>query len=717
MPSFVAEMRHLQETLNAKLEEGGTACAGRPTGFISEGILAEGATPNGVPLITSTEATPNGIPPQDRHRIKNAQEAPSPSASLLGRGGSTSQLLRRQGCKHQRPSTNGEGEDTPPAGRVSFDTRSFMSERVDAEITTRYEIEGREIGVGGGGRVYQAKDRRFQNRRVAIKQVQKPEGPGRMEALEREVKIMKELDHPCICRLFETYDKGRFMFFVMELCAGGDLFDRFMEDGRISAHIVVEIVKQTVGALRYAHSRGIAHRDLKLENICFCSPAAGSSGMAAPEAPPPETAPLPEDATGTMTSCSSYQDLGAAAHIKVIDWGFGKFFEQAKMRSNVGTSSYAAPEVVAPGKEDDGYTSACDLWSLAVVAYVSLCGKPPFWGPPKEQLRKMKAGEYPMEEGVWTEVSFEAKDFIRRLLKWDARERLTAGDALEHPWLAAKRSRVESTLLTQVLSNVEQFSRAPDFYSLCVASVARQVDHCSLYGIREVFCYLDTNCDGVIDVHEMQEGFRRAFGNDSDMAEVEEMFSKLNLDGSCRITFTEFCAAGLGEQIFLQEHVLWAAFKTFDIQDNGRITVQEMQHVLTTADVNRVWSTKVCSEVARELVNEFNSGDDGVTFQDWSEWMKENSIRHQESVPKRMSMTPMDSVSLESLPFFVSLESLPSLAFESEGRDSPSLIREPEQVREPDQAREPDQVREPAQVREQQRELRGIERAESCIIS
>ncbi|CAK9064732.1 unnamed protein product, partial [Durusdinium trenchii] len=130
------------------------------------------------------------------------------------------------------------------SSRVSFDTASLMSERVDAEISKRYDIDMREIGIGGYGKVFLAKDRMFKDRQVAIKKVTKIDEE-RDSAFKKEVLIMKKLDHPNICRLFETYEQGRVMYFVIEFCEGGDLFDRYSNHGKLPETTVAPIIKQT----------------------------------------------------------------------------------------------------------------------------------------------------------------------------------------------------------------------------------------------------------------------------------------------------------------------------------------------------------------------------------------------------------------------------------------------------------------------------------------
>lgn len=475
---------------------------------------------------------------------------------------------------------------------MSLDSILFINERLNSDISSRYDLDPRELGAGGFGRVYLARDRMFQNRIVAIKKIVRP--PGATDGLlSREVDIMKQLDHPAICKLFETYRRGRLLFFVLEYCAGGDLYDHFSVRGGASETTVAAIAWQLASALAYAHWRGIAHRDLKLENICF----------------------IHESET-----CND---------VKVVDWGFGKMFSEGRMISQVGTQLYSAPEVwvaeESVGASAFGYTSACDLWSLGVLTYVLLSGKPPFWGGAKDQLRRMRTESYPISGGVWDNISIECKDFIRHLLRLDPALRYTAKQALQHPWLSVWRSSLDMKLMRQVLSNAETFSRSSRFFALCVLSVARQVEHASLTDVRSVFNNLDLDGNGVLTKDEISAAFKLAFSDSElDDSEVDEIFRKLDSGRQGSITYTEFCAAGLSPENYTQEHVLWAAFKTFDIHDRGRISLDEMHQLLSNVDLSALWT----KDVAEEVMNEFGGSDKTISFQEWLNLMKSCSKRH-----------------------------------------------------------------------------------------
>eukprot|EP00933_Yihiella_yeosuensis_P079814 TRINITY_DN9323_c0_g1_i2.p1 TRINITY_DN9323_c0_g1~~TRINITY_DN9323_c0_g1_i2.p1 ORF type:complete len:641 (+),score=116.65 TRINITY_DN9323_c0_g1_i2:99-2021(+) len=484
--------------------------------------------------------------------------------------------------------------------------KTFARAFVNVEISNRYDIDSRHIGEGGFGKVFVAREKRG-NRKVAIKQVHIHCG-SKLESFKNEAEIMKDLDHPNICRLIETYQQGRNMYFVMEYLEGRELFDRIMEDEVTEESASADVARQIVRALKYAHGRGIAHRDIKPENVVFCS----------------------------SDKCEN--------HIKVIDWGLGFYFGEGKMTSAVGSLSYAAPEVLKAQRGGclamasslkGGYTAACDLWSLGVLTYVMLSGRPPFFGIFKEQLNAMSNERYPMSDATWQATSEHAK-------------------VLAHPWLKIdQRSVVESAVRNQILSNMRQFSNTGHFYTMCVASIARQLDHQSLHDVHKVFCELDVNNDGVLELDEVVQGFEKLFEkNSQEMQDIKDIFHRLDLDGSGTIDYTEFCAAGIGERMCLEESTLWCAFKAFDFQGvDDKITTAEVCHVLEDSDVNSVWSSEVCREVAEEIMAFDTDQDGSLDFDEFVALMRECASRRKkaESASNAKGLTREATKALEEL--------------------------------------------------------------------
>jgi len=455
---------------------------------------------------------------------------------------------------------------------LALDSHAFVQYH-GAGIEERYKINMKQIASGGYGKVYKAEDRLCKGRMVAIKKVLGM-SEDTVDKFMKEAKIMQELDHPGICKIFEVYQDGSDLYFVLEFLEGGELFDRILSD-KFTEKEVAEIVKQVACALKYAHANGVAHRDLKPENICFCD-------------------------------CSTKQ-------VKVIDWGLSSDFMKGKMKSSVGSPTYSGPEVHS-AQGEIVYTSACDLWSLGVMTYVMISGKPPFWGSPKNMQKKMQAEDYPMNNADWAPVSQNAKDFIRRLLKAQPNSRMTIDEAVAHSFLGnPAENKATHGDMKSVLSNMVSFSNAPRIFSLVMASATRQLNHSNSTMMRKVFDTLDTNHDGVLQVDELKTALVSVFGPSSpEVSQVQHIFNKLDLDGRGRLTYTEYCAAAMSEDERLQDQVLRLAFNAFHIKGGeGMISQEEIEQLLTYADANESLSKAVCESAAQEVIEAYDHNSDG----------------------------------------------------------------------------------------------------------
>jgi len=208
---------------------------------------------------------------------------------------------------------------------------------------------------------------------------------------------LKQVNHPNVVGLKDMFETASTLYLVMELVTGGELFDKIVEKGQYSEKEASVIVKQILSAVGYLHSQGIAHRDLKPENLLL----KGS------------------DDTTVMLS----------------DFGLSKIIGEDKlMETACGTPYYVAPEVLQAA----GYDKEVDLWSVGVITYLVLCGFPPFYGESlPEVFEQIMSAQFDFPDPYWTEVSPQAKDFIQKLLVIDPHKRLTAQQALDHPWISA----------------------------------------------------------------------------------------------------------------------------------------------------------------------------------------------------------------------------------------------------------------------------------------
>jgi len=205
----------------------------------------------------------------------------------------------------------------------------------------------------------------------------------------QEFSILKFLNHPSVIRLYETFETKKYILFVMELCSGGDLLNYVRKHRKLKEDVARLIFKQLIEGLHHCHSRGILHRDIKLDNILLNSKGA----------------------------------------IKICDFGVSKLVKNGEvMREQCGTPAYMAPEILK-AKGYEGF--AADIWSAGVALYVMLYKEMPFKGPNLHKVITM--GAYKLGE----KVSKEGRDLIERMLERNPKKRISVEEILKHKWMVA----------------------------------------------------------------------------------------------------------------------------------------------------------------------------------------------------------------------------------------------------------------------------------------
>ncbi|CAK9071462.1 Calcium-dependent protein kinase 5 (PbCDPK5) [Durusdinium trenchii] len=502
----------------------------------------------------------------------------------------------------------GETLGSAPEEPLPMITMTTCPFRLNDEVLKHYQLT-KEIGRGAFGSVWEAQDREKPDRKVAVKKMLITDGE-QAEAFENEAKTMMKLHHKNICRLFEVYRKGRLMSFIMELCPGKDVFDAMheQEEHTFGEAKVADIIKQASSALCYAHENRVAHRDIKPENMVFVN----------------------QDPSCTW--------------IKLIDWGLAFHFGNRRLKTVVGTPGYCAPEVLQSGTFfNSSYSQACDIWSLGITTYVMLCGKMPFFGAQWQQAKMMKKEQFPMQDATWQAISPEAKDFVKSLLRFDPKKRAPFDKVLKHPWFTVHRqiSEISAQAAQQVLRNMQNFSQLGHFHSICVAAVARQLDSHNLNDVHRIFCNLDRDGNGVLTLQEVKDGFESILHPDSEeLKQLERIFAELDMDGNGYIDYTEFCAAGVGERVVLEDSALWAAFDSFDAgHHDGQITLDEIARVLADANVQQVWSKEQLEEAAKKALDKFDKDKNGsITFEEFSDFMRAETKARRKARARRSSL-------------------------------------------------------------------------------
>ncbi|KAL7476544.1 hypothetical protein ACHAW6_002400 [Cyclotella cf. meneghiniana] len=267
-----------------------------------------------------------------------------------------------------------------------------------SEICDDYYILPRVLGSGHYGSVRECINRK-DHQCYAVKTIEKKK-IDRLDHLRREVYLLSKINHKNIITMVDCYEDEEHLHVVTEKYNGGELFDKIIEnttnDGCFSEVESARIIKSIIEAVVYLHANEIVHRDIKPENILF-------------------------------------ESKDERSPIKLIDFGLARRHRrgEALMSTQVGTCFYMSPELLK-GK----YDKSCDVWSIGVVAYILICGYPPFNGETDPDIfEAIKKGSFSFPSKGWSGISDECKDFIKCLLRKDPRKRFTADEALMHSWL------------------------------------------------------------------------------------------------------------------------------------------------------------------------------------------------------------------------------------------------------------------------------------------
>ncbi|XP_047245191.1 calcium/calmodulin-dependent protein kinase type 1D [Girardinichthys multiradiatus] len=252
------------------------------------------------------------------------------------------------------------------------------------------------LGTGAFSEVVLAQEK-LTGRMFAVKCIPKKALKGKESSIENEIAVLRKIKHENIVALEDIHESPDHLYLIMQLVSGGELFDRIVEKGFYTEKDASTLIRQVLDAVNYLHKMGIVHRDLKPENLLYFNP----------------------------------QD---ESKIMISDFGLSKMEGSGDVMSTAcGTPGYVAPEVLA----QKPYSKAVDCWSIGVIAYILLCGYPPFYDENDSKLfEQILKADYEFDAPYWDDISDSAKDFISCLMEKDPAKRFTCEQALRHPWIA-----------------------------------------------------------------------------------------------------------------------------------------------------------------------------------------------------------------------------------------------------------------------------------------
>jgi calcium-dependent protein kinase len=306
--------------------------------------------------------------------------------------------------------------------------------------------------------------------------------------------------------------------------------------------------------------------------------------------------------------------------IKIIDFGTSLVVDEGKrLDEKLGTPYYIAPEVLAKS-----YTSKCDIWSCGVITYIVLSGIPPFNGASDQEImKKVKTGKFSFSDPIWNNISDLAKDFITQLLTKDQNKRPSAEQALKHPWIeqanALTKENVSNEVAMSALTNLQNFNAASKLKQATYAFIASQLlSKQEKEQIDKVFRAMDLNGDGKLQKDEIKKGYAEFFGRNLTDEEINEMFAKVDADGSGEIEYSEFVVATLNEKNLLSNNKLQTAFKMFDKDGGGSISTEEIRQVLS-------FGQNLDDDVVQQIIKQVDENGDGeISYEEFSQMMLQN---------------------------------------------------------------------------------------------
>ncbi|KAF3960759.1 hypothetical protein CMV_014554 [Castanea mollissima] len=449
-------------------------------------------------------------------------------------------LARRHGSVKPNEASIPEGDEC----EIALDKNFGYSK----QFVAHYEL-GEEVGRGHFGFTCSAKAKKgsLKGQDVAVKVIPKSKMTTAIaiEDVRREVKILRALSgHKNLVQFYDAYEDDDNVYIVMELCNGGELLDRILSrGGKYSEEDARVVMVQILSVVAYCHLQGVVHRDLKPENFLFTSKD--------------ENSPL-----------------------KAIDFGLSDYVKpDERLNDIVGSAYYVAPEVL-----HRSYQTEADMWSIGVIAYILLCGSRPFWARTESGIfRAVLKADPSFDEAPWPSLSPDAIDFVKRLLNKDYRKRLTAAQALSHPWLANHHD-VKIPMDMIVYKLVKAYICSSSLRKSALGALAKTLTVAQLAYLREQFTLLGPNKNGFISMQNFKTGMIK---NSTDAMKDSRALDYANM---CmlqissiqyrKMDFEEFCSAAISvhqlEGMESWEQHARRAYELFEKAGNRPIMIEEL---------------------------------------------------------------------------------------------------------------------------------------------
>lgn len=438
-----------------------------------------------------------------------------------------------------------------------------------------------ELGRGQFGTTFlvteKATGRKCACKAISKRQLQNEDD---IEEVRNEVRILHHLSgHDHVVELVGAYEGSKHVYIVMELLAGGELFDRIVEKGKYSEKDASETLRTIVQTVEYCHQLSVMHRDLKPENFVL-------------------------------------KDKSSESPICAIDFGLSTFFRDSQIFTDlVGSPYYVAPEVLRRR-----YGPEADIWSCGIILYILLSGVPPFWAQTEQGIfDAILAGSLDLESDPWPKVSSEAKELISGMLRPDPKKRMTASQVLKHPWVADPNVAPARKLDNVVFKRFKNFAGITKFKKMGLMAMARTMTSDEVAGLKELFKSFDTDNSGTISIDELRQGLKVKAAGPA-MEELRAIMKTIDIDGSGELDYEEFIAATLAQSKQQSDEAVRRAFDYFDKDGDGSITVEEFEEAF--AKMSPIERANL-GDIGELIASADTDGDGCIDYKEFMAMMKQ----------------------------------------------------------------------------------------------
>ncbi|KAJ4970931.1 hypothetical protein NE237_004030 [Protea cynaroides] len=424
--------------------------------------------------------------------------------------------------------------------------------------------------------------------------------------LINEITVMRKIvedviPHPNVISLYDLYEDLNGVHLVLELCSGGELFDRMVDQEKYSEAAAAAVVRQIANGLSALHCANIIHRDLKPENCLFLNNSVSSP-------------------------------------LKIMDFGVSSVEEFTQPIVGLfGSIDYVSPEVLSQRR----VTSATDMWALGVILYILLSGDSPFHATSYQQKQKLiLAGDFSFEDHTWTSISPSAKQLISSLLTVDPQKRPTAQELLLHRWVMGQSAKQE-LMDAEIISRLHAFNARRKFR---VAGIASLLSSTVMLRTKKLRNLLEAHDLTPEELEKLRMHFKKLHkdGDIATLSEFEEVLKAMNMysllplarrifdlfdnnhDGT--VDMREILCGFSNLRNSKGDDALQLCFQMYDTDRSGCITKEEVASMLRALPEDCLPADITEPGTLDEIFERMDANTDGkVTFEEFKSAMKRDS--------------------------------------------------------------------------------------------